>query len=78
MTGTTRRGPLTWVRALLGRGPQAAAPLFESPEVNVPELTAVHAESTVAFETPPAAEGSTSRSRSAATGAPRVGWTRAR
>ncbi len=52
MTGTTRRGPLTWLRALLGRGPQAVAPLFESPEVHVPELTAVHQESTVAFETP--------------------------
>ncbi|MFF4604982.1 hypothetical protein ACFY12_19895 [Streptomyces sp. NPDC001339] len=61
MTSTSRRGPLVWLRALLGREPQAAAPLFESAEVNVnvnvPELTAVHQESTVAFETPAAGGG---------------------
>ncbi|MFF9864248.1 hypothetical protein ACF1G0_02285 [Streptomyces sp. NPDC013953] len=61
MTSTPRRGPLGWLRALFGGGPQRAtthlAPLAShaphtAPEIDVPERIAVHRETLVSFETP--------------------------
>ncbi|MFJ1913463.1 hypothetical protein ACIOGX_16265 [Streptomyces sp. NPDC088147] len=52
MTSTSRRGPFSWLRTLFGGGPGHAVPPLEAMTMDVPEIVAVHRESTVTFETP--------------------------